>query len=93
MRSVQLPRAAKTGLFRAIKAGVRGEFPFLGWTFVVRTNDKFISTPSQKSAKKVKAKVKEMMKDSRFNLEERIDKCGSIIRGWRNYHKYCVRFV
>lgn len=27
MRSVQLPRAAKTGLFRAIKAGVRGEFP------------------------------------------------------------------
>lgn len=186
MRSVQLPRAAKTGLFRAIKAGVRGEFPssesgtpqggtispllanislhgledighqvrsksirggrgidaingfryaddvvfilkpqddaialrevidrfleirglkvkeaktklvqstesfdFLGWTFAVRTNDKFISTPSQKSAKKVKAKVKEMMKDSRFNLEERIDKCGSIIRGWRNYHKYC----
>lgn len=27
MQSVQLPRAAKQGLFRAIKAGVRGEFP------------------------------------------------------------------
>ena len=26
MRSIQLPRAAKIGLFRAIKAGVKGEF-------------------------------------------------------------------
>jgi group II intron reverse transcriptase/maturase len=27
MQSVQLPKAAKQGIFRAIKAGVRGEFP------------------------------------------------------------------
>ena len=27
MQSVQLPKAAKSGLFKAIKAGVRGEFP------------------------------------------------------------------
>ena len=27
MQSVQLPTAAKTGLYRALKAGVRGEFP------------------------------------------------------------------
>lgn len=29
------------------------------------------------------------MKDSRFTLEQRIAKCGSLIRGWRNYNRYC----
>ena len=185
MQSVQLPKAAKTGLFRAIKAGVRGEFPssqsgtpqggvispllanlvlhglenvghevryrkishrqidtikglryaddvvfilkpeddpevlrrhidkfletrglkvkeaktklvdstdgfdFLGWNFTVKPNGKFISTPSQKATSSIKAKVKEVMKDSRFTLEQRIDKCGSVVRGWRNYHRFC----
>jgi group II intron reverse transcriptase/maturase len=186
MQSVQLPRAAKQGLFRAIKAGVRGEFPssetgtpqggvispllanlvlhglenvgyelrykvknggiyldalkgfryaddvvsilspeddenilieridqfwatrglkvkeaktkvmkstdgfdFLGWNFCIKPNGKFISTPSQKSVKGIKTKVKEVMKDSRFTLEERIDKCEAVVRGWRNYHRFC----
>jgi RNA-directed DNA polymerase len=185
MKSVQLPRAAKLGLFKAIKAGVKGEFPnsesgtpqggvispllanialhglenvghhvrykvinkqsvdtihgfryaddvvfilkaqdnvatlkenidrflatrglkvkeaktrlvkstegfdFLGWRFGVKPNGKFISTPSLNSTKTIKAKVKEVMKDNRFTIEQRIKKCGSVIRGWRNYHKYC----
>jgi RNA-directed DNA polymerase len=184
MQSVQLPKAAKQGIFRAIKAGVKGEFPisdsgtpqggvispllanivlhglenvghelrykikgknidtirgfryaddvvfllkpednpetlrqhidifletrglkvkeaktkivhstdsfdFLGWNFAVTTKGKFISTPSQKSVKGIKAKVKEVMKDSRFTLEQRIDKCGAMVRGWRNYHRFC----
>jgi hypothetical protein len=29
------------------------------------------------------------MKDSRFPLTQRLAKCGSIIRGWRNYNRYC----
>jgi len=37
----------------------------------------------------MKARVKETMKDNRFNLEQRIAKCGLIVRGWRNYHKFC----
>ena len=186
MQSVQLPKAAKNGLYRAIKAGVRGEFPssksgtpqggvispllanialhglenvgqelrckvlsggrqidtinglryaddvvfilkpedsplvlreridkfletrglrvkeaktkvvhstegfdFLGWRFCVKPNGKVIVTPSQKATKSIKTKVKEVMKDSQFTLEQRIDKCGSMIRGWRNYHQYC----
>jgi group II intron reverse transcriptase/maturase len=186
MQSVQLPKAAKQGIFRAIKAGVRGEFPssesgtpqggvispllanlvlhglenvghevrlkirnggryidtingfryaddvvfilkpgddsellrehidkfleirglkvkeaktkvahstdgfdFLGWNFAVKPNGKFISTPSQKATDSIKTKVKEVMKDSRFTLEHRINKCGSMIRGWRNYHRFC----
>lgn len=183
MQSVQLPKAAKSGLFKAIKAGVRGEFPssesgtpqggvispllanlvlhgledlgikytksgkekrgqtrgfryaddvvyilqpnedagalrvriddflasrglkvkeaktklvhstdgfdFLGWHLKVKPNGKFISTPSQASYRKIKDRVKETMKDSRFPLKQRIAKCGLIVRGWRNYHQFC----
>lgn len=64
-------------------------FDFLGWNFAVRPNGKFISTPSQKATHSIKTKVKEVMKDNRFNLEQRIDKCGLIVRGWRNYHRFC----
>jgi RNA-directed DNA polymerase len=64
-------------------------FDFLGWNFIVRPNGKFISTPSQKATKSIKAKVKEVMKDSRFTLQQRIDKCGSVVRGWRNYNRFC----
>ena len=64
-------------------------FDFFGWDFKVKPNGKFISTPSQKATSSVKAKVKEVMKDSRFTLEQRIDKCGSIVRGWRNCHRFC----
>ena len=64
-------------------------FDFLGWNFAVKPNGKFISTPTKESTVKVKVKVKETMKDSRFTLQERITKCGSIVRGWRNYHRYC----
>ena len=56
-------------------------FDFLGYNFAVRPNGKFISTPSQKATISIKAKVKEVMKDSRFTLEQRIDMCGSIVRG------------
>ncbi len=77
-------KASKTRIVKATEG-----FDFLGWNFKVKPNGKFISTPTKDSAKKVKAKVKETMKDSRFDLEERIALCGYLIRGWRNYHKFC----
>lgn len=186
MRSVQLPRAAKQGIFRAIKAGVKGEFhtsdagapqgsvisplianlvlnglenvghelrytcrkggsridtihgiryaddavfilkpqddperlrqkidaflairglkikeaktkivsstdgfDFLGFNFKVKPNGKYISTPNQQATPSIKDKVKKLMKDSRFTLEQRIVKCGAVIRGWRNYYRFC----
>ncbi|WP_445299716.1 MULTISPECIES: group II intron maturase-specific domain-containing protein [unclassified Microcoleus] len=63
---------------------------FLGWNFSVKPNGKFISTPSQKATISIKAKVKKVIKDSRFTLEHRINNCGSVLRGWRNYHRFCV---
>lgn len=77
-------KEAKTKVIRSTDG-----FDFLGWRFCVKPNGKFISTPSQKSLKGVKAKVKEVIKDSRFNLKQRIDKCGAIVRGWKNYHRFC----
>jgi group II intron reverse transcriptase/maturase len=62
---------------------------FLGWHFAVKPNGKFISTPTLEATKRVKIKVKETMKDNKFTLEQRIDKCGSIVRGWRNYNRHC----
>ncbi|HEY9606226.1 MAG TPA: group II intron reverse transcriptase/maturase [Allocoleopsis sp.] len=64
-------------------------FDFLGFYFAVKPNGKFISTPTKEATQKVKAKVKATMKDSRFTLEQRINKCGSIVRGWRNYNRHC----
>ena len=77
----------KTSKTRIVKA-TEG-FDFLGWHFAVKPNGKFISTPTKETTQKVKAKVKETMKESRFTLEQRIVKCGSIVRGWRNYNQFC----
>ncbi len=77
-------KEAKTRLVNSTEG-----FDFLGWNFKVKPNGKFISTPTQKAVKRIKETVKECMKDSRFNLEQRIRKCGQIVRGWRNYNRYC----
>ena len=77
-------KEAKTKLVKSIDS-----FDFLGWNFKVKPNGKFISTPTTKAVKRIKEKVKECMKDSRFTLEQRIKKCGQIVRGWRNYNRYC----
>jgi len=61
----------------------------LGGTSQLNLSGKFISTPSQKATISIKAKVKKVIKDSRFTLEHRINNCGSVLRGWRNYHRFC----
>ena len=77
-------KEAKTKLIASTEG-----FDFLGWHFKVKRNGKFISTPSDKNYRNLIKKVKTSLKDSRFKLEARIQKVASIIRGWRNYHKYC----
>jgi 5-methylcytosine-specific restriction endonuclease McrA len=64
-------------------------FDFLGWHFKVKPNGKYISTPTSKTVKTIKEKVKKCMKDSSHTLEQRIKKCGQIVRGWLNYNRYC----
>lgn len=77
-------KEAKTKLVAATEG-----FEFLGWHFRVKENGKFIPTPSQRNYHQVKQKIKATLKDNRFTLPARIKKVGSIVRGWRNYHKHC----
>lgn len=77
-------KEAKTKLVRSTEG-----FDFLGWNFKVKPNGKYISTPTPKAVERIQGKVKECMKDSRLTLEKRIERCQSIVRGWRKYNQYC----
>ena len=64
-------------------------FDFLGWHFLVQNNGKFRSTPSEENFKAFRKKVKSIVNSSNLKLEVKVDKISRIVRGWRNYHKYC----
>ena len=65
-------------------------FDFLGWRFYVqRHNGKFRSIPSNENFKAFRAKVKLIVNNSNYGAETKSTKLAPIIRGWRNYHKYC----
>ena len=65
-------------------------FNFLGWNFFVQKNNgKFRSTPSEENYKAFRQKVKHIVNNSNYGAETKVTKLAPIIRGWRNYHKYC----
>ena len=77
-------KASKTRLVRAT-AG----FDFLGWHFQVQNNGKFRCTPAAENFKTFQAKVKTIINNSHDGAAIKADKLAPIIRGWRNYHRYC----
>ena len=64
-------------------------FDFLGWNFLVQKNGKFRSIPSEDNFKAFHDKVKFTVNNSNYGAEEKAKKLAPIVRGWRNYHKYC----
>ena len=65
-------------------------FDFLGWHFKVKSkNNKFVSYPTSKSRNQLINKIKTTMKDTRFTLDQRLNKVKVIYNGWWNYNKYC----
>lgn len=65
-------------------------FDFLGWNFYVQKNNgKFRSTPSEDNFKTFRKKAKHIINNSNYGAETKVSKLALIIRGWRNYHKYC----
>ncbi|MEM6752398.1 MAG: group II intron maturase-specific domain-containing protein [Cyanobacteria bacterium P01_C01_bin.38] len=64
-------------------------FDFLGWRFRVQKNGKFRCNPSEENFLAFREKVKAIVNNSSYGAEVKTDKLISIIRGWRNYHKYC----
>ena len=64
-------------------------FDFLGWNFYVQKNGKFRSTPSEENYQTFKKKVKNIVNSSNYGAEVKAEKLASLVRGWRQYHKYC----
>jgi RNA-directed DNA polymerase len=64
-------------------------FNFLGWHFVVQKNGKFRSTPSAENFKTFRKKVKHIVNNSNYGATTKAIKLAPVVRGWRNYHKFC----
>jgi RNA-directed DNA polymerase len=64
-------------------------FDFLGWHFKVQKNGKFRSTPSVENYKAFRKKVKHIVNNSNYGATIKAEKLAPVVRGWRNYHRYC----
>lgn len=64
-------------------------FDFLGWNFSVQQNGKFRCIPSEENYKAFRMKVKKIVNNSNYGANEKAKRLAPIVRGWRNYHKYC----
>ena len=64
-------------------------FDFLGWRFKVQSNGKFRCTPSEDNFKKFRQKVKKIVNNSNYGSKVKAEKLAPIVRGWRNYHRFC----
>ncbi|MEK0177721.1 MULTISPECIES: reverse transcriptase domain-containing protein [Microcoleus] len=65
-------------------------FDFLGWHFAVQSNNgKFRSTPSADNHKTFRQKVKNIVNNSNYGSAVKAEKLSAVVRGWRNYHRYC----
>ena len=64
-------------------------FDFLGWHFKIQKNGKFRSTPSVDNFKAFRKKVKHIVNNSNYGATVKAQKLAPLVRGWRNYHKYC----
>ncbi len=65
-------------------------FDFLGWHFkIIAKHKKIISYPTFKSRSQLINKIKIIIKDTRYTLEQRLFTVKIIYSGWLNYNKYC----
>jgi group II intron reverse transcriptase/maturase len=64
-------------------------FNFLGWHFYVQSNGKFRSVPSKENFQKFRQKVKTIVNNSNYGALIKAIKLAPVVRGWRNYHRYC----
>jgi retron-type reverse transcriptase len=79
------PQKAKTRLVTSQRG-----FDFLGCHFKVKSrNNKYVCYPSKDSVQNLKNRIKQVLKDSRYKLTNRVEILKTIYRNWWNYHQYC----
>ena len=64
-------------------------FDFLGWHFLVQSNEKFRCVPSVDNFKAFRKKVKAIVNNSNYGATVKAEKLAPVVRGWRNYHRFC----
>jgi group II intron reverse transcriptase/maturase len=64
-------------------------FDFLGWHFKVQSNGKFRCVPSVDNFKAFRKKVKHIVNNSNYGATVKAEKLAPVVRGWRNYHRFC----
>jgi group II intron reverse transcriptase/maturase len=64
-------------------------FDFLGWHFKVQKNGKFRGVPSVDNFKTFRKKVKFIVNNSNYGATTKAEKLAPVVRGWRNYHRFC----
>jgi group II intron reverse transcriptase/maturase len=64
-------------------------FDFLGWHFKVQKNGKFRCVPSVDNFKAFRKKVKHIVNNSNYGATTKAEKLAPVVRGWRNYHRFC----
>lgn len=64
-------------------------FNFLGWKFQVQKNGKLKSRPSEDNYKAFRKKAKTIINNSNYGATVKATKLAPVVRGWRNYHRYC----
>jgi 5-methylcytosine-specific restriction endonuclease McrA len=64
-------------------------FDFLGWHFKVQNNGKFKCVPSVDNFKAFRKKVKAVVNCSNYGSKVKAEKLAPLVRGWRNYHRFC----
>ncbi|MEG4322444.1 MULTISPECIES: reverse transcriptase domain-containing protein [unclassified Microcoleus] len=65
-------------------------FDFLGWNFYVQKNNgKFRCIPSVGNFEAFRKKVKIIVNNSNYGAKAKAAKLAPLVRGWRNYHRYC----
>jgi RNA-directed DNA polymerase len=64
-------------------------FDFLGWHFKVQSNGKFRCVPSMENYRAFRKKVKFIVNNSNYGAIVKAEKLAPIVRGWRNYHRFC----
>ena len=64
-------------------------FDFLGWHFKVQSNGKFRCVPSVDNFKAFRKKIKTIVNNSNYGATVKAEKLAPVVRGWRNYHRFC----
>ncbi|NET69323.1 MAG: RNA-dependent DNA polymerase [Moorea sp. SIO1G6] len=64
-------------------------FDFLGWQMRVKPSGTFHCKPSADNHRKIREKIKAVVNSSNYGAKVKAKKLAPIVRGWRNYHKWC----